>query len=156
MKPILEKSSNSPEIADLATVLAAAKAAPAVFNITTYFLPLCIMRQKGYSWRQLGDWVAKFNITISPVHLRRLYVQENDRLASLTRKELVEKGCDSDTIDEILQSKDPTRKLTAIDPEDAALSKARRKLLQDEAGLSDEEIGNADLTSPVTVGGKKL
>lgn len=76
-EPALGKT--GPEMVDPAALLQAAETAPRRFNITGYFPALRVMREKGYSWRQLDDWVRGFNIAISHVHLRRLYVQESAR-----------------------------------------------------------------------------
>jgi len=56
----------SPEIANPAILLKAAEDAPRVFNIAHYFRPIYVMREKGYSWREIGVWLGKFNILISP------------------------------------------------------------------------------------------
>ncbi len=66
-------------MADPGVLLAAAEEAPRRFDIVAYLPALQVMRGKGYSWRQLGEWLRGFNIEISPVHLRRLYVGETDR-----------------------------------------------------------------------------
>ena len=65
-------------------LLLAAEAAPRLFDIGGYYQALHVMREKGYSWRHLGDWVRGFNIEISHVHLRRLYLQEAERLGQMT------------------------------------------------------------------------
>lgn len=67
------------KMADPGALLRAAESAPKRFDIGGYFQALRIMREKGYSWRHLGEWVRGFNIEISHVHLRRLYVLENER-----------------------------------------------------------------------------
>jgi hypothetical protein len=64
---------------DPGVLLAAAEKAPRRFEIVAYLPALQVMRGKGYSWRQLGEWLRGFNIEISPVHLRRLYVGETNR-----------------------------------------------------------------------------
>lgn len=66
-------------MADPGVLLAAAEKAPRRFEIVAYLPALQVMRGKGYSWRQLGEWLRGFNIEISPVHLRRLYVGKTDR-----------------------------------------------------------------------------
>lgn len=105
-------------VADPETILRAANAAPKVFNIATYFAPLYVMRDKGYSWRYLADWLKGFNIEVSHVHLHRLYTKEAIRLARLTRKELQDLGMPPEMIAEHEEKKDPTKRLTAVDPED--------------------------------------
>src|SRR3954471_415194 len=114
------------KIADPAALLAAAESAPTVFNIAAYFRAIHVMRQKGYSWRDLETWGAKFGIKVSAVHLRRLYVQENARLAALSARELTAQGCPDDMIEELLRKADPTDRMTAVDPEDAVLIEQRR------------------------------
>lgn len=73
------------------------------------------MRQKGYSWRYLSDWLAGFNIELSHVHLHRLYSAEDIRLSKLTEKELLRLGMPQDMIDERLAKDDPTNRLVAPD-----------------------------------------
>ena len=105
-------------MADPKTVLRAANAAPLVFNIAAYFLPLCKMRQKGYSWRFLADWLKKFNIEISHVHLHRLYIKEDARLNRLNVEQLRQLGFPADRIAKGEADLDPTKRLVAADPED--------------------------------------
>lgn len=142
-------------IADPAVLLAAAEEAPKVFDIASYFRAIYLMRQKGYSWRQLEKWVGEFGIKLSAVHLRRLFVQETTRLHELTAAQLAAEGLPEDFFDEQRRKEDPTERMTAADPEDIALEAARRKMLT-EAGASDEELERADFTQPVTVNGKTL
>ncbi len=73
-------------------LLLAAKAAPRLFEIGGYFEALHVMREKGYSWRHLGEWVQGFNIEISHVHLRRLYVQESERQAQAVAQNTSDDG----------------------------------------------------------------
>ncbi len=127
-------------------MLVAAEKAPSVFNIAAYFRAIYVMRQKGYSWRQLESWVHEFGVEISAVHLRRLYVQENARLTEMSAEGLAAQGCPEDMIDDLLSKNDPTGRLTAVDPEDAALIRARRKMLMD-SGVTAEELEGADLHS---------
>ncbi|MFI5358290.1 MAG: hypothetical protein ACHQ4G_13235, partial [Opitutales bacterium] len=65
--------------ADPASLLVEAQRAPAAFDIAAYFPPLQIMRQKGYSWRALAQWLENYGLKVSAVHLRRLYVQQAGR-----------------------------------------------------------------------------
>jgi len=64
-----------------AEVLAAAELAPRAFDMASYFPAIRVMREKGHSWRDLADWLRQFEIEISYVHLRRLYIQESARMA---------------------------------------------------------------------------
>jgi len=149
------KQSLKNELPSPAALLAAAKKAPAVFSITTYFRAIYVMRQKGYSWRQLEKWVRDFGIKISAVHLRRLFVSESARLAELSARELADQGWSQDEIRNMVKQSDPAESLTAPDPEDAALIAQRRELLE-EAGVPREEINKADLSFPVKVGDKTV
>jgi hypothetical protein len=142
-------------IADPATLLAAAEKAPKVFHIAAYFRPIYVMREKGYSWRQLEKWLGEFGIKISAVHLRRLFVQEYARLDALTAAQLAAEGLPEDFFADDQKQRDPTDRLRAGDPEDFALEEARKKLLM-EAGVSQEEFEGTDFTQPVTVGGRTL
>lgn len=150
-----ERPTSSQKIADPAKLLAAAQKAPAVFNIAAYFRAIYVMRQKGYSWRDLESWAAKFGIKISAVHLRRLYVQEDARLAVLSAQELAAQGFTDDMIADFLRRSDPTERLTAPDPDDAALMEKRR-IAALEYGLSEEEIDGADLSKPIKLGDRIL
>ena len=155
VKSKAKKTKPARTIADPATLLAAAEKAPNVFNIAAYFRAIYVMRQKGHSWRELEKWVGKFGIKISAVHLRRLYVHENARLDALTAEQLAAEGLPADFFDEQRRKEDPTERLTAADPEDAALEDARRKMLM-EAGVPNEVLEGTDFTQPVTVCGKTL
>lgn len=103
-------------IADPDTVLKAAKAAPTVFSIAAYFQALHLMRQKGHAWRYLSEWLKQFNISISHVHLHRLYVAEDARLDKLTRQELRDLGMPREMIEQRLAKDDPNKRLVAPDP----------------------------------------
>ena len=83
---------NPRKMAEPEALLLAAKAAPKLFDIGGYFEALQVMREKGYSWRHLGEWVRGFNIEISHVHLRRLYVQESERQARTAAQNTGEAG----------------------------------------------------------------
>lgn len=111
------RKTNSP-VSEPDVLLQAAKAAPRVFSISVYFHALYVMRQKGYSWRYLADWLKGFNINVSHVHLHRLYLKEDMRLDRLTAKELQELGMPEEMIAERVEKNDPTKRLVAVDPED--------------------------------------
>jgi len=145
----------SPNIADPATLLAAAEKAPAVFNIAVYFRAIYVMRQKGYSWRDLESWAANFGIKISAVHLRRLYVQENARLSAQSADELAAQGCPDEMIADILRKADPTERLIAPDPEDAALEAKRRQAALD-FGVPQEDVDQADFSQPIKLGDRTI
>ncbi len=112
-----KKSQSTRPIAAPAELLAAAETAPSIFNIAAYFTSIYLMREKGYSWRQLEAWLEKFGIEISAVHLRRLYVSEDARLTELSTAELSALGCPQHMIDHYLSKQDPAQRLTAADPE---------------------------------------
>jgi len=146
----------SPEIANPAILLKAAEDAPRVFNIAHYFRPIYVMREKGYSWREIGVWLGKFNILISPVHLRRLYVQEHKRLSLLSADELRRLGASDELITQLFGDSDPTGHLIAADPESAAIQ-ARRAVTLVEAGMSEEHIEReVDLGSPIKIGESEI
>ena len=109
----LKKEISSPE-----DVQAAAEKAPRVFSIGAFYRPIWTMRNKGYSWRYLADWLKKFGIEISYVHLRRLFAHEDARLSKLNEKQLLELGMPPDQIKERLESIDPAERLPAADPGD--------------------------------------
>ena len=142
-------------IADPETLLQAAKNAPALFHISAYYHAIRIMREKGYSWRELEKWIAQFNIRMSAVHLRRLYLQEDARLTRLSVEQMKAMGWDEDMIKEQLRKDDPTNRLIAADPEEAAIEAARKEALL-EAGVPAEALKSADFSQPVTVGRKKI
>jgi hypothetical protein len=73
-------------------VLAAAERAPRAFDMAAYHPAIRIMREKGNSWRDLAIWLRRFEIEISYVHLRRLYIQENARIARLGTGPAQEQG----------------------------------------------------------------
>lgn len=150
-----KKPERQQRISDPETMLAAAEKAPSVFNISSYFRALYVMRQKGYSWRDLESWAAKFGINISAVHLRRLYVQENARLAAKSAEELRAQGCPDEMIADILRKDDPTERLTAQDPEDAALEAKRRKAAL-EFGVPQDYVDQADLSHPIKLGDQTI
>jgi hypothetical protein len=106
-------------IAAPGVLLKAAQDAPTVFSIGPYFPSLYVMRNKGHSWRFLADeWLRKFNIYISHVHLHRLYTKEDARLDRLTATALRKLGMPEDMIAERNARDDPTKRLVALDPED--------------------------------------
>jgi hypothetical protein len=111
--PVLRKEISPPD-----DVLRAAEAAPRVFHIAAYYTPIWVMREKGHSWRAIATWLEQFHIEVSYVHLRRLFVQENRRLARLTRKELRALRMPEKMIDEIFEKTDPTERLPAADAGD--------------------------------------
>lgn len=113
LKEIGKKEIMSPE-----DVLAAARMAPRVFNMPAYYHPVLVMRDKGHSWRSIAEWLKMFNIEMSHVHLRRLFIRERIRLSKLSAKELREEGVPEDILKEILDSGDPVKRLPAADPED--------------------------------------
>ena len=149
-----KKVQSSEKIADPETLLAAAEKAPSVFSIAGYFRPIYVMRRKGYSWRHLREWLHGFNIEISPVHLRRLYVQENERLSRLSAEELSAMGMPQEMIDGCLKESDPTKRLIAADPEDAVEAERREALLR--SGLSGADIEKIDLSQPVKIGDQEI
>jgi hypothetical protein len=110
----------SGEIALPATVLEAAEKAPRVFHIAAYYRPIRVMRDKGYSWRELAEWLEQFNIQVSYVHLRRLFLHEDDRLSQLNEEEQRELGMPEDMIQEWKTLRDPAGRLGAADPEEDA------------------------------------
>lgn len=117
----VKKSERDQRMADPEVVLKAANSAPTVFSIGPYFLALYVMRKKGHSWRYLADeWLKRFNIEISHVHLHRLYTKEDARLDKLTATELRELGMPEDMIKERLSKDDPTKRLIAADPDEEA------------------------------------
>lgn len=109
------------KIASPKAVLKAAEKAPRVFSIGAYFRAIYVMREKGHSWRAIEEWLRQFNIEVSYVHLRRLFVQESERLSKLSRHEMEAEGLPDETIEDILkgfqEQGDPTRRLDASDPE---------------------------------------
>jgi len=119
-KQLRGKSGNSQKIASPETVLAAAKRAPRVFSIGAYFRPIYEMRQKGYSWRYLAEWLQQFNISISFVQLSRLYAAEDERLSLLSRQELNELGMPEEMIQNFITKDDPSKRLPSRDAEDIA------------------------------------
>jgi hypothetical protein len=77
--------------------------------MASYFPAIRVMREKGHSWRDLAGWLRRFEIEISYVHLRRLYLQESARMEKLGagpapdregRSAAVPVGADSDGDDE--------------------------------------------------------
>ena len=114
------KPTGMSQLADPKTILRAANAAPHIFNIAEYFRPLYVMREKGYSWRFLSNWLVGFGIEVSHVHLHRLYVKEDARLSRLTEQELLALGMPIEMIAEREAKEDPTKRLIAPDPEDEA------------------------------------
>jgi hypothetical protein len=94
-------------------------------------------------------------IDISPVHLRRLFVQEDARLSELSAEELAKQGFSDEDIEEFMKRDDPTKRLVAADPEDVALEIKRREALRD-YGVPEEEIAQADLSGPITIGDKTI
>lgn len=118
MKATPKPAKRTAPLASPNALLAAAKAAPHVFSISEYFHPLYVMRQKGYSWRYLADWLKGFNIEVSHVHLHRLYVKEDARLDRFNRKQLEQLGMPQEMIEEREAKHDPTKRLVAVDPED--------------------------------------
>jgi hypothetical protein len=116
-----KKQNASKSIPTPEELLRAAEQAPAAFNIAAYFRPIYIMREKGHSWRDLEQWLLRFNIEMSHVHLRRLYIQEDKRLSKLTEKELKKIGMPSKMITEILEKNDPIQRLPAPDPKTSTL-----------------------------------
>ena len=138
-------------IADPETLLAAAEEAPSVFNMATHFRPVFVMRQKGYSWRHLGEWLRDFNIEISPVHLRRLYVQEDKRLSKLSAEELAALGLPQEMIDGYRQKSALPKRRPAADSGDDVIARKRREALRD-SGVSEDEIARMNLSQPVKIG----
>jgi hypothetical protein len=130
---------NRNEIAAPDVLLAAAKAAPRVFSMGEYYHAIRIMREKGRSWRQLQAWLRQFNIRISHAHLRRLFVVEDERLSRLTAEEWSAAGMPPDMIRETLEKDDPTKRLTAPDPEEAIIVRQNIKKLR-EVGWPDSRI----------------
>lgn len=118
MKTVPKNNKSPVKLAPPDVVLAAAQAAPHVFSISEYYPSLYLMREKGYSWRYISDWLKEFQIEISYVHLHRLYAKEHLRLTRLTRKELLALGMPPKMVAEHEEKKDPTKRLTAADPED--------------------------------------
>jgi hypothetical protein len=118
VKPKPSPKGSPTEIMPPKTVLKAAMIAPRVFSIGAYFRAIYLMREKGHSWRYLAEWLKRFNIEISHVHLSRLFAQEDERLSQLSRKELSKAGMPPEMIDNLLKKSDPTKRLTSIDPED--------------------------------------
>ena len=115
----VEKKAISETIGSPEDVLAAAEFAAPVFHIARYYRSVRLMREKGYSWREISNWLKQFRIEISYVHLRRLFVEENERLATLEEVQLRELGMHPDNIRETLEKSDPVDRLPAPDPEDA-------------------------------------
>jgi DNA-binding transcriptional MerR regulator len=119
-------------VASPEAVLKAAEKAPRIFNMEAYFRPIYIMREKGRSWRDLSEWLKQFNIEISHAHLRRLYIEEDERLGRLTEKELRDLGMPGEMIKEFLEKGDPTKRLTAADLAD-------REAAEEEDAMIDQE-----------------
>lgn len=105
------------EIASPDVVTAAAEKAPRVFHIGAYFRPIFLMREKGHSWRFISDWLRQFNIEVSYVHLRRLYVQEDARLDEVTAAQKRKLGMPEEMIAKDAADFDPVKRLTAPDPD---------------------------------------
>jgi hypothetical protein len=101
-----------------AKVLAAAELAVPVFNMAIYYRSVRLMREKGYSWRELADWLKQFRIEVSYAHLRRLFIAENKRLSKLTFEQLRAMGMPSEMAKEIIEKEDPVNRLPAADPGD--------------------------------------
>jgi uncharacterized protein YdaT len=130
------------EIASPETVLKAAERAPRLFDVAAYFRGLYIMRDKGHSWRDLAQWLRQFKIEISHAHLRRLYIEEDERLSRLTVRELSELGMPEDQIKEFLEKHDPTKRLTAADITDREIAEKEDEAIEIEKfqreGINDE------------------
>ncbi len=143
-KPAAKAGIAPPEV-----VLKAAEEAPRVFSIGAYYQPIRTMRVKGRSWRETAGWLRQFNIRISHVHLRRLFVEENARLADLTKEELEGKGAPDEVIEEILEKGDPARRITARDPEEARVVRENVRRLR-EIGWAEEDIQKLLVEDPGT------
>jgi len=120
------------------TVLKAAAKAPRVFNMESYFRSIYIMRDKGHSWRDLSEWLKQFNIEISHAHLRRLYIEEDERLTRLTEREWREMGMPDDMIMDYLEKKDPTKRLTAPDLADRVEAEEVDEIIKEEKEIRRE------------------
>ena len=112
------KTPTAPNPAPPEVVMAAAEKAPRVFSIGAYFRPIYLMREKGHTWRYLADWLKKFNINVSHVHLHRLYLAEDERLDRLSREELETLGMPEQMIEERLRSSGPRKRIPLVGPED--------------------------------------
>jgi hypothetical protein len=100
-------------------VLAAAELAAPVFHIAKYYRAIRLMREKGYSWRGVAEWLKQFGIEISYVHLRRIYVAEDKRLARFSERQLREIGMPPDLIKDAMDRDAPVDDaLAAPDPDD--------------------------------------
>lgn len=144
--------SNSPEIrpgtdrqiwrkmADPAALLLAAEAAPKLFDIGGYYQALHVMREKGYSWRHLGEWVRGFNIEISHVHLRRLYIQESESRGQATAQKSTVAAVSGKRKPERRPRTEPAKDQPLVDAETPAAAFQQEDLLRYE-GMSRDEAG---------------
>lgn len=128
------------KMADPGALLRAAESAPRRFDIGGYFQALHLMREKGYSWRHLGEWVRGFNIEISHVHLRRLYVLENERQRRTTRQNAGGAAVSGEGKPKRQPRTEPANESPAIAAENPPVQFQQEDLLRYE-GMSRDETG---------------